>query len=175
LRKRVQDIGEKQFLMLLLVMQADLEDAGHLGPVRILRDRKQPLDRFIDVGTEGRHVVAIRPREQPPSRTRMARAGRNIIRVEEIREALVEHAVAGKTRRQQELLQKPGRMRAMPFGRTGIGHRLHHLVLGAQKPGATFGFRAHRAKGIAPDGAWIIRCGGLDCGAIRLVARATKD
>ena len=54
LRKRVQDVGEKQFLMLLLVMQADLEDAGHLGPVRILRDRKQPLDRFIDVGTEGR-------------------------------------------------------------------------------------------------------------------------
>jgi hypothetical protein len=63
----------------------------------------------------------------------------------------------------------------MPFGRAGIGHRLHHLVLGAQDRGATFGFRAHGAEGIAPDGTWIIRCGGLDCGAIRFVAQATKD
>ena len=59
----------KQFLMLLLVMQADLEDAGHLGPFRILHDRKQPLDRFIDVGTEGRNILAIRPGGQAPFRS----------------------------------------------------------------------------------------------------------
>ena len=33
-RKRVQDVGEEQLLMLLLVIEPDLEDAQHLGELR---------------------------------------------------------------------------------------------------------------------------------------------
>jgi hypothetical protein len=42
-------------------------------------------------------------------------------------------------------------MGAMPFGRTGIGHRLHDLVLGTKRRGPPLGFAAHRAKNIEPD------------------------
>ena len=157
LRERVQDVGEQQLLMLLLVMKTDLENADHLGPLRFLHDREQPLDRFVDMSPEGGDVFAIRPREQPASRARLAWAGRDIVGVEEISEAFVEHAIARETRRQQELLQEPGRMRAMPFRRTGIGHRLHDLILRAQQRGAAFGLGPHGAEGIAPDAAWIVR------------------
>ena len=34
-RKRMQDVGEQQLLMLLLVIETDLEDAQHLGELRI--------------------------------------------------------------------------------------------------------------------------------------------
>ena len=90
-------------------------------------------------------------------RARLAWAGSDIVGVEEISEAFVEHAIACETRRQQELLQEPGRMRAMPFRRTGIGHRLHDLILRAQQRGAAFGLGPNGTESIAPDAAWIVR------------------
>ena len=47
-------------------------------------------------------------------------------------------------RHQQELLEKPGGVRAMPFRRTGVRHRLHDLILRAE--------RGRTALGLAPDG-----------------------
>ena len=47
---------------------------------------------------------------------------------------------------QQELLEKPGGMRAVPFGRAGIRHRLDDLVLGRQRRGESFGMRPDLAK-----------------------------
>ena len=104
----------------------------------------EPLDRRIDMRAERGDVLAVRPRDGARAGPRVTRTGGHIIRVEEISEPLVEYAVAGKPRDQQELLEEPGRMRAMPFGRAGIGHRLHHLVLGAERRGAAFGLRAAR-------------------------------
>ena len=96
---------------------------------------------------EGGDLLAVRPRDQPALRPRVARAGRHIIRVEQIGEPLVEDAIAGKVRDQQELLEEPGGMRAMPLGRAGIRHRLHELVLGAQaSPRAARFRRARREK-----------------------------
>ena len=56
---------------------------------------------------------------------------------------------------QQELLEEPGNMGAMPFRGTGVGHRLHHLVLGGKRRGPAFRFSPHRAKGLEPDPAGI--------------------
>jgi hypothetical protein len=41
-------------------------------------------------------------------------------------------------------------MRAMPFGRAGVGHRLDDLILGRQQRCAALGLGPHRAKGIEP-------------------------
>ena len=51
LREGVQDVGEEQLLVLLLVMQADLEDAA-APPASSASSAtgKQPLDRVIDMG-----------------------------------------------------------------------------------------------------------------------------
>src|SRR5207249_1921096 len=87
---------------------------------------------------------------------RGARGGRHVVGIEEIRELLVEDPITGKMGDQEELLEEPSRVRAMPFGRAGVRHRLHQLVFGAQGSGATLGLRAHGAEGIAPDGAKIV-------------------
>ena len=150
LREGVQDVGEQQFLVLLLVMQADLQNFEHARGIRGRHIGDQPLDRGIDMGAIGGDVGAVRPRDQAALGARMARAGGDVIGVEQEGKTLVEDLVVGIVRHEQEGLEEPGDMRAMPFGRRGIGHRLHDLVLGRQMRGARFGFRAHAAKGFAP-------------------------
>ena len=53
LREGVQDVGEQQFLMLLLVIEPDLEDAQHLGELRLVGVGDQPLDRRVDMRAIG--------------------------------------------------------------------------------------------------------------------------
>jgi hypothetical protein len=104
----------------------------------------------------------------------VTRAGGDVIRIEQIGEPLVEDAVSGKMREQEKLLEEPRRMRAMPLGRAGIGHRLHHLVFCAQMCGAAFAFRAHGAEAIAPHRARIVRHCIAKWWTVALVADTTK-
>ena len=172
----MKDIGEKEFLVLLLVMQPDLQDAQHLGKLRPLDARQQqPLDSRIDVGAKRRHAFAVRPREEAAPWPRVARASRHIVRIEEIGELRIEDAVAGKMRHEEELLEEPGRVRPVPLGRARIRHRLHHLVLGAQRSGAALGLRPHGAEDVEPEETRIVRRGvGERCG-ITFVTAATRD
>ena len=64
LREGVEDVGEEQFLVLLLVVQADLEDAQHLGQLRLVRVRHELLDRFVDMRAECGDPRHVRPRDQ---------------------------------------------------------------------------------------------------------------
>ena len=48
---------------------------------------------------------------------------------------------------EQELLEEPGGMGAMPFGRTGVRHGLDRLVLGAQRRGPALGLATDRQIG----------------------------
>src|SRR6266576_6644398 len=73
--KGMQDIGEEELLVLLLVMQPDLQDAQHLGELRLLDARQQPLDSRVDVGAKRRDVFAVWAREDPAPWPRVARAG----------------------------------------------------------------------------------------------------
>ena len=61
----MQDVGEQQFLMLLLVMQADFENGKHARRIRRGTVVDQPLDRGIDMRAIGCDVVGGRPRDQP--------------------------------------------------------------------------------------------------------------
>jgi hypothetical protein len=175
LREGMQDVGEDQLLMLLLVIEADLEDAQHLRQARRRGGGDEPLHRFIDVGAERGDLVATRPREQPAPGARVTRSGRHVVRIEKIREAVVERAIAGETREQEKLLEEPGGMRPVPLGRARIGHRLHQLVLGAQRRGAALGLRAHGAEAVAPCRPSIARRGVGNGGATAFVGKATKD
>src|SRR3546814_6906177 len=65
-------------------------------------------------------------------RTRMTLAGLFVIGIEEVGIGRIERSVAGQVRLQQEGLEEPGRMRAMPLRRTRVRHRLNRLVLGRQ-------------------------------------------
>ena len=85
------------------------------------------------------------------------RTGADIIGIEQKGVVGVEGLVALAVLAEQELLEEPGGMRAMPFRRTGIGHRLHDLILRAQQRGAAFGLGPNGTESIAPDAAWIVR------------------
>src|SRR4029453_9189946 len=52
LREGVQDVGENELLMLLLVMEADLEDAQDLGQLRIASVGEQAFDSRVDMGAK---------------------------------------------------------------------------------------------------------------------------
>ena len=153
LREGMQDVGEQQFLVLLLVMQADLQNREYALRVRRRHLLDQPLDRRIDMGAIAGDVLAVRPGDQAALGAGVARPSGDIIGVEQERKTLIENPVGGIVRHQQELLEEPGDVRAVPFGRRGVGHRLDDLVLGRQRRGALFRLRAHATKGVAPDSA----------------------
>ena len=124
----MQDIGDEQFLMLLLVMQADFDNFENARGFRRRHLLDQPLDRRVDMGAIGGDVLAVRPRDQAALRPRMTRTGGDVIRIEQKGKTLVEYLVGRIVRHEQKLLEEPGNVSAMPFRRACIGHRLHDLV-----------------------------------------------
>jgi hypothetical protein len=148
LREGVEDIGEHQFLMLLLVMQSDLDDRGHR--FEIVRGLDQRGHGRVDVGAVRGRFNDTRPRYKAALRPLLPRARRHVIRVEQIGEALVEHAIARYERTQQKMLEEPGHVGAVPLDRARVRHRLHDLILGAERRGAALRLSAHRAEGVEP-------------------------
>src|SRR5262249_8131960 len=61
-----------------------------------------------------------------------------------------EDAISWVMRLNQKRLEEPGRMRAMPFGRTGVRHRLDCLVLRRQRRRAALGLASYAAEGFDP-------------------------
>ena len=75
-------------------------------------------------------------------------------------------------RTQDEGLEEPGHMRAMPLGRARVGHRLDDLILGRQKSRAALGLGAHGAKLLQPN---LPRIGALPAGHGGAVRRPGGD
>ena len=74
----------------------------------------------------------------------VARAGADVIGIEQIGVVGVEGLVARAMLAEQELLEEPGGMGAVPFRRARVRHRLDQLVLGAQR--ARRGARSRRGR-----------------------------
>src|SRR5262249_49650433 len=81
-------------------------------------------------------------------RSRMPRADSLVVGVEKIFVGRIEDAIAWHLGTRQEGLEEPSRMREMPFGRAGIGHRLHGLVFRRQRPGELFSIGANRQEAV---------------------------
>ena len=94
LREGVQDVGQQQFLMLLLVMQTDFENFKHARRVRVRNIGDQLLDRGIDMGAIAGDIFVVRARDQAALRARVTRAGGDIIGIEQKRKTLVENLVS---------------------------------------------------------------------------------
>ena len=117
----------------------------------------QRTHRGIDVSAIVGNFAGIGPGDKPALRARLPRPRRDVIGIEQIGKALIERFVIRRKRTQQKLLEKPGRVRPMPFGRAGVRHRLDDLILGRQQRRAPLGLAAHRLKGIQPTMARIVR------------------
>ena len=131
-REGVLDVGQQQFLVLLFVFGTQADD-GAFGIVQgvVL---EQVRDAFVHPGAVVAHLVQRRTRQQAARWTRMHRAHALVVGIEQVVEPLVVRPVA-RPWCQQELLEEPGGVGKVPFGRAAIGHRLHHRVLGRQRCG----------------------------------------
>ena len=135
-RQRMLDVHQDQFLMLLFVMQAKFDQS--MGVMLIRQEFQHDAG---DVPAIGHHLLDTRPGDHPALRPRMSRADGLVVRIEEIFEGRIEWPVTRSVRSQDEGLEKPCRVREMPFGRAGIRHRLDRLVLGRQGSGEFLGAR----------------------------------
>ena len=77
----------------------------------------------------------------------MAGAGADIIGIEQEGVVGVKRLVALAVLAEQELLEEPGGMGAVPFRRAGVRHRLDQLILGRQGGGAALGLVTDREEG----------------------------
>ncbi len=137
LREQVQQVGEDQLLVLLLVVQPQFDQrAGGVGDAAA----QEVAHRVIDVRPVGEHLAQRRARQQATARPLVARADRVVVRVEQETEALVEAPVAVAVRREHELLEEPGGVREVPLAGTrelgglrrqvGVGQAVHEAQRG---------------------------------------------
>ena len=124
LRQRGEDVGEEQFLMLLLVLDAESDQLERVRRKRGKRGHQRLVDRAAPVTD----FVEARPADHAAPRALVALALAFVIAVEEIGPTLVVEAVAGVMVAQDEGFEEPGRVGEVPFGGRGIGMRLDGRV-----------------------------------------------
>ena len=144
LRKGMQDVGEHQFLVLLLVIEPDLHQRRQLAERVFARALEEFHHRRIDVAAIGGDFVGRGPGQMAALVAGVPGAGADIIGIEEIGVVGMKRRIIRTMLAEQELLEEPGGMGAVPFRRAGIRHRLDQLVLGRQGGGAPLG--------LVPDG-----------------------
>ena len=77
----------------------------------------------------------------------VARSGADVIGIEQEGVVGMKRLVARAMFAEQELLEEPGGMGAMPFGRAGVRHRLDQLVFRRKRGGAALGLVSDLEEG----------------------------
>ena len=129
-REEMLDVGEQEFLVLLLVMQAEF---GQRRRVRVQRPLEEALHRRVDVPAVRQHGREVGTRQQAALGAGMPVADAVVVRVEQHAERRVERTVPGRVRREHERLEEPGHVRKVPLGRARVGHRLQRTVFRRQR------------------------------------------
>ncbi len=142
------DVHEDQLLVLLLMVKAELDQRRRFSPGDGVQGGDELRHRCVDMGAISPDLGDAGARDEAALGPRMARAHRLVIGIEEIGVSRIENAIAGEVRRQQEGLEEPAGMGAMPLGRADIGHRLDRLVFGRER--FSEGVGAPARLGIAP-------------------------
>ena len=132
MRKGVQDVGQHQFLMLLLVIETDFHQRRD-RPERILAGlMKEFHDGRVDMAAIGGDFLGAGAGQMAALVAGVPRSGADIVGIEQEGVIGVKRLVALAVFAEQELLEEPGGMGAVPFGRAGIRHRLDQLILRRQ-------------------------------------------
>ena len=99
----------------------------------------------------GENPIERRPGEKSALRPGLPGTLVLIVGVEAIVERLIEQRIASQIGRQDKGFEKPSCMSEMPFGRTGVFHRLDDHVFGAERSrkfdGKSAGFKKTVAQG----------------------------
>ena len=141
LREQMQDVGQQQFLMLLFMIAAELDQRCDCGRKIVLHKRRH---RTVDMVAIRGDRLERRAGDHAASRTRLTRANALVIGIEQEIELAIERAITGQSLFENHSLEKPCRMREMPFRRACVGHRLHGRVGVGQRRAEPCARRANR-------------------------------
>ena len=144
----MQDVGEHQLLVLLLVIEADLDEGRHARKGLGVGAVDETQHRGVDMGAIVADLGDGGAGDQPALRPRMPRPGADIIGIVQEGETLIEDRMLGRMRGQNELLEEPGGVGAVPLDGARVRHRLDDLVLARERRGAALGFGAHDLVGV---------------------------
>lgn len=143
--QQVQDVGEHQLLVLLLVLQAQLDQATQCSVVR--HGGHPTCHAGVHVGPVGEHLVQRWPREQPALRAGVLGAHTVVVGVEQHPERRCKRLETGLVGFEHKGFKEPGGVGQVPLGGAGIGHGLRGAILGRQW--GRQGQRAASHRGVA--------------------------
>src|SRR5215210_3939087 len=98
----MKNICEDEFLMLLLVMQADFDKGEQLVQFALIDGFDQIFHCPVDVRTIGGDFLNAWARDKPALRPIIPRTGSDVIGIEQKRETLVQRPIASRMGQQQE-------------------------------------------------------------------------
>jgi hypothetical protein len=125
--------------MLLLMVQSDFHQRCDRRQGLFARLMKEFHDRRVDVPAIGGDFICAGTGEVAALVTGVPRSGADILGIEQKRIIWMKWLVALAVFAEQELLEEPGGMGAVPFRRTSIRHRLYQLILWRQGGSAALG------------------------------------
>ena len=137
-RQDVLDVHQQELLVLLLVLDAELDQRRRRPPRGLSRRVGHGL---VDVGPVLGDLLDPGPGQQPPVVPRIPGAHALVVGVEQVAEVGMEGSVPVETGDEQEGLEEPGGVGPVPLGRAHVGHGLDGLVLGRQGGGERLGER----------------------------------
>ena len=120
-------VRQQQLLVLLLVVEAELDDGGKLCVVGAGREEIE--HRLVDTGTIIMNLRECGSAQIAALGARVHVADRVVVRVEYPLVAIVDGRVTGLPRAENEALEEPGRMPQVPLRGAGFRARLDDLVL----------------------------------------------
>ena len=142
MRESMQDVGQHELLVLLLMVEADLHERRQRGQGFVVRFMEEFHDRGIDMPAIGGDFLGAGAGEVAALVPGVPRAGADIIGIEQEGVVGMERLVALAVLAEQELLEKPGGMGAVPLRRAGVRHRLDQLVFRREGSRAALGLVA---------------------------------
>ncbi len=153
-RQDVLDVHEQQFLMLLLVIEAQLDQGPELAEHAVVKPVDQVAEAGIDVVPVEAHVMCTWAADDAAQGPVVSRPYGLVVAVEQEPVLVLEGAEVGLVVGQKEGLEEPGHMCPVPFGGRHVGHRLDGLVFRRKRRREPLGVGAH--FGIAvEEGDWV--------------------
>ncbi len=132
--------------MLLLVVEADLHQRRDRGQLVLRGLMEEFHDRCVDMAPVGGDFIGAGPGQMAALVTGVPGAGADIVGIEQEGIVGMKGLVSRAVFAEQELLEEPGGMGAVPFRRARVRHRLDQLILRRQRGGAALGLVSHRKK-----------------------------
>ena len=138
------DVGQQQFLMLLLVVKAKRDELVQLDVVRMLTQHRQHA--FIDSFPVSHHTSQRGATDQSALCAWVLVSYTDVVAVEQHAKTCIKRLEVGLILFKNEGFKKPGQVGQMPFGRAGVRHGLQLAIFCAKRLGQCLALHANALK-----------------------------